>query len=70
MLKELEGTEDADAVFASIFRTIENKNISVEYGQLSTKLGKTKEENARLLQLHQRLAEIKGVGAARKANPP
>ena len=63
-LTEATDTHDADAILNSILRSIENENIKVEYGQLSTKIGKSEEEKARLLHLHRQLAEMKGVPPA------
>ena len=57
----LDDDDDPESTFASIVRKIEIENIKVEYGQLTSKKGKSPDENARMMQLHRMLAESKGV---------
>ncbi len=54
--------EAAAADIESILRSLEEKTVEIEFGQLSSTELKTEEAKARWRYLNKRLAEIKGVG--------
>jgi DNA primase len=61
ILEEVTDTDMGEDLLQSILHGVEVRQVSAEYQQLSAKAGKTSSENDRLLQLHKRLAEIKGA---------
>src|SRR5688572_16885509 len=60
-LEEVTDTDMGEDLLQSLLRGVEVRQVNAEYQQLSAKAGKTSSENDRLLQLHKRLAEIKGA---------
>ncbi len=56
--------DEAEADIKDILQSLEDMNVGVEYGKLTSKPNKTEEEKERWRHLHRRLAAIKGVATA------